>query len=136
MPDVRSNAQFDDLMQKKLKKAINACKQPMKEAMKDGIEYFYAGGTPSIYERTGLLKQTPRVEDREMGAKEASIETFLSEGYGYNTGKHPSMAQVLVLSNEGAYPGLRANVGSTGYWLYSEEKMKEIFEKIMSQFLQ
>ena len=95
--------------------------------MQEGINAFYSGGQPVMYNRTGQLGTTPRTSGVTSSGKSASFDAYLSQSGGYNTGKNPSMGTVLQLANYGGVSGYRDTVGTKGFWEYSEGLIEESF---------
>lgn len=97
--------------------------------MHDAILGFYAGGTPTMYARTGALGQTPATESIDDG-----FRTYLNQSGGYSTGKKPTMKQVIQLTDTGAAAGLRPAVGAPGYWDKAEEQIKDAVNDAFSHY--
>lgn len=100
--------------------------------MHEGTEVFYGGGQPKMYERTGQLGTTPRTSGVKTSGKTVSFDAYLSQEGGYETGKHPSMATVLQLANNGGVAGYRDTVGTKGFWEYSEGLIEESFHRALA----
>lgn len=99
-----------------IESAVQETKRKAAEDMKIGMDYFYSAGPPAVYQRTDRLRKTPRTSDIRVTKTRAEFEAYLDDSGGYTTGKHPSMAQVLDLTDKGSSPGLHPAVGNTGYW--------------------
>ena len=128
--------QLAQLILADMQTAVQATEKKAMDAMRKGIEYFYAGGFPDRYIRTEQLKKTPRTTGVQVKSKKhVEFDAFLDESLpNYTTGKHPSMGEVLQLTNEGSYPGLRPAVGSPGYWDWAEVQIGKDFEDAMKQY--
>lgn len=100
--------------------------------MHEGIDVFYGGGQPVMYNRTGQLKTTPKTSGVVSSGKSASFDAYLSQNGGYNTGKNPSMGTVLQLANYGGVSGYRDTVGTKGFWEYSEGLIEDSFHKALA----
>ncbi len=130
MATVRSDEELNKLLQRDIERAIKIAERKALEDVFEAVGRFYAGGDPKKYERTGQLMDTPKV--RSLG--KTSFEAYLDDAGGYSTGKHPSMAQVLALTNEGSLSGFRPAVGASGYWKFAEKNIERDFYDAMSQF--
>lgn len=128
--EVHSFAELENEIKQRMKKAMEEAAIETKEDLEAGTEYFYNGGYPSVYERTGALGETPDVTPISGNGLYLSFTARLKQDHGYTTGDRPSMAQVLMLANYGTpwttAGGLpaRANVGSRGFWEKSIEEAK------------
>ena len=100
--------------------------------MHEGLDVFYGGGEPVMYERTGQMETTPRTTGVSSSGKTASFEAYLSQDGGYDTGKKPSMGTVLQLANYGDVAGYRDTVGAKGFWEYSEDLIEDSFHKALA----
>ena len=132
-------AQNDDelarLIMQDMQSAVQETKNKAMTALGKGILYFYSGGTPVVYQRTYQLMRTPRTTDvRMLSGRHLEFEAYLDDGGGYTTGKHPSMAQVLDLTDKGSSPGLRPAVGNKGYWDMICTQIDSDFVAAMKQY--
>lgn len=105
----------------KILKAMNEVAGEALKAMNDGIDYFYSGGVPLVYERTEAMRDTPTISKIKESGDAISFEAYLNTQHNYTTGKNPNMLQVLLLTNdlETNQPNigyLRKAVGSPHYW--------------------
>lgn len=125
-------------LNKEIMRKVNAA---MKEVnylalgdMRMGLDYFYGGGSPKQYTRTGQMGRTPKVTSVISSGTSASFDAFLYQGGGYTTGKRPSMATVLQLANYGNISGYRPTVGSKGFWEYSENLIEDSLNEVFSYY--
>lgn len=103
------------------------------------VKWFYSGGVPVMYKRTGQLGNTPRTTavSSAMSGVGGSVtfEIYLEQGGGYGTGDNPSMAQVLDLANYGSAwttksgRTARPTVGNQGFWEKAEDQMQKILDQ-------
>lgn len=128
----------DELAQLIMKDIQSAVQLTEKYAIADmgmAISHFYAGGYPKMYIRTYQLAKTPKTSGvRVLSNKHVQFDAYLDDSGGYTTGKHPSMAQVLDLTDKGSSPGLRPAVGSTGYWDMANKYIEKHFDDCMKQY--
>ena len=113
---VSSYEQLRSAILKEMKSAMVEASVKSKIAMEESVNEFYSGGKPVMYVRTGALANTPSKTNPVQQGNTVSFKTYLNKSGGYSTGKNPSMHAVLILTNNGAYPGLRSAVGKPGYW--------------------
>lgn len=129
---------MDELQQailQRIQDAMNDASQDALSELHRATDEFYAGGTPVRYERTGLLGKTPKVEAAEINGNTVSFEAGLETGYGYSTGKHPTMSEVLTLANTGFYSGLRPTVGQPYFWNKAKENIIRNTEQKIRSYL-
>ena len=117
----KNMAELERMLKKELLKAINEAAGRILAAMNDGIDDFYSGGEPKVYERTDAMKDTPTISKIRDSGNVISFEAYLNTKLQYTTGKNPNMLQVLLLTNdlETNQPNigyLRKAVGSPHYW--------------------
>jgi len=136
MPVARSLAQLQAQMMDKLAIAMKQVEQQSLRRMDDAVLYFYSGGTPVMYERTGHLMDTPKVDPVSRGGLSVQFRAYLNDQVGgYSTGVRPSMATVLWLTNNGnAGLKLRAAVGSRNWWKKAEQNIEKDFESAMRKY--
>ena len=139
MPVARSTEELERQIMDEMRKAMGEVEVQAKDDMKRGTQYFYAGGTPNIYRRTGALGNTPQTTSVSSSGSSVSFEAYLNQSGGYTSGDNPSMAQVLELANYGTpwttASGNPANqtVGAAGFWEKSEEWIEQSLNRIMGQ---
>lgn len=124
-----SLGELEAMIRQEMKNAILDAATQSQLIMHDAINYFYAGGTPKMYSRTGALGQTPQVDITSDG-----FTAYLNDSGSYTSGKRPTMAQVLRLTNNGSAAGLRPAVGATGYWKKAEREIKDAVNDAFSHY--
>ena len=122
------------LIMQDIQSAVQETETKAVDDMKYGMEYFYSGGPPKSYKRTEQLKKTPRTSKIRVTKTHAEFKAYLEDSGGYTTGKHPSMAQVLDLTETGSSPGLNPAVGNTGYWDLTCQLIENDFDSAMQQY--
>jgi len=123
------------LIMQDMQSAVQETKNKAMSALGNGIVYFYSGGTPVVYQRTYQLMRTPKTSNIKVSSnKHIEFEAYLDDSGGYTTGKHPSMAQVLDLTDKGHSPGLRPAVGNTGYWNMICGQIESDFDAAMRKY--
>lgn len=121
MAVARSMEQLQKIIMDEMEKAMHEVEKKSIKRIDDAILYFYSGGTPVKYQRTGHLMDTRETDPVTRGGLSVNFRAYLNDGVGgYTTGKKPSMAAVLQLTNFGSAAGLRPAVGSTGWWQRAE----------------
>lgn len=128
---ITSFEQLQKALQDELKQALEETARKSEQDMKEAIDYFYSGGTPKLYERTGKMEKTPKTTPVSVSGNGGEFKAYLDQSGGYSTGKNPSMGQVLDLTNDGHSDGLRPAVGHTGYWDKAEQAIGQDFDDIM-----
>lgn len=131
---VNNDAELERVIMQDISAAVSLAEKKALATMHKAISDFYAGGYPTEYKRTYQLSKTPEITDRKTTKLSVSFLAQLNDRGGYTTGKNPSMAQVLQLTNEGSAPGLRSAVGSPGYWDWAEVQIGKDFEDAMKQY--
>ena len=134
MPQYRSLNALEKALQSRLQKAMNVASEKALADMYEQTGDFYAGGEPIMYERTGALGDTPKTTAVQSSGNDVSFKAYLDTAGGYSTGKNPSMLEVLKLTNDGSYPGLRPAKGKTGYWDRAKEQIIKDTEDTIKSF--
>jgi hypothetical protein len=106
--------------------------------MQEATDYFYAGGVPKLYKRTGALGETPTVTDvRRAGSDAVAFDAYLNEQSSYLSGARPTMGDVLLLADQGvpfttpSGASARPTVGNKGFWKKAKDEMKKSLRKTM-----
>lgn len=132
-----NDRELNDMLIAELAEAMAEASEAMMKDMEDGVKYFYDGGTPIMYHRTNALGNTPEVTPVRVSGNTMEFEVYLNQDHVYNTGKNPTMHDVLDLANYGKTMGsvgrLRPTVGHKAFWEKSEDAMSRSFEKIMKK---
>ena len=131
--------QLEEMLKKEMRAAMKEVKEKSLEDMKKGTEYFYSGGSPKQYTRTGALGKTPKTTDISVFGNSMSFLAYLNPNHKYTTGDNPTMMKVLNLANygvawttRGGRPA-RPTVGNPQFWEYSEKRIEKSLESIMSK---
>ena len=127
-----------------LQEVNHAMQEVSKKALADMREQtseFYDYAQPKQYERTYVLKNSPRVSNVNMQSStfggRVSFDAYLDQQHRYTTGKNPTMHQVLEVAESHkncSYYKLRAPVGHQGFWKRSQKSMASDFKKIMRKY--
>ena len=143
MPVAKNMKQLNDMLMRELKGAMKKVRKKSKEDMREATQWFYEGGEPEMYVRTGELGKTPRVTYNDSytysDGGEVSFTAYLDQEYVYTTGDEPNMGQVLDLANDGikwiTSNGYYAKdtVGNQKFWERAEENMEKDFEETLSK---
>ena len=143
MPVAKNMKQLNDMLMRELKSTMKKVRKKSKEDMKEATKWFYDGGEPEMYVRTGELGKTPRVTYNDSHAYtyggEVSFTAYLDDSYVYTTGDQPDMGKVLDLANNGikwitsgGYYA-RDTVGNQKFWERAEENIEKDFEGALSK---
>lgn len=131
----RSTEQLQKQIMDRMERAMHQVEQKSIKRIDSAILYFYSGGTPVAYHRTGHLMDTRETDPVTRGGLTVQFRAYLNEGVGgYTTGKRPSMADVLALTNYGGASGLRPAVGNTGWWQRAEDYIHSDFESTFASY--
>ena len=102
-----------------VRSAINSAASRADRIMRESLDSFYEGGTPTMYERTDALRNTSEVTQPKTDGKTISFEARLNDSHVYATGKKPTMTDVIELTNYGNQMSsvgyLAPAVGASGY---------------------
>ena len=137
----KNMAELNKMLMRKLEKAMTVVSEKALESMYEETGRFYTEGeTPSMYERTGALGDTPRVTGISSTNKDVSFKAYLDTNHRYKTGKKPTMEDILNLTlanpkHNGSVGYLRSVKGKIGFWERSEEKIDKAFREIIQRFL-
>jgi hypothetical protein len=132
-----SDAELNRMIMAELRSAMNEAAFQMERDMESATQYFYSGGQPRMYHRTGALGETPRVSDIRESDNSVEFEAYLDQSNMYSTGKDPTMSDVLNLANYGYTHGsvgrLRPTVGNAKFWERAKDDMESTLKRIMSK---
>ena len=138
MASASNDKQLQHLIMADIRRAITKAQREMLSDMRDATVGFYTNTTPSVYERTGALAETPKVTDVKVSdtpiGGEAQFTAYLDTSHQYTTGREPSMELVLEHANRGGNmknPPMRAVIGNTGFIDSAQEEMAETFDRVM-----
>lgn len=117
--------ELEKMIENEIKKALAESATQSLLIMSDATREFYEGGTPTMYVRTGALGRAPAIDPPKKTGDGYEFKAYMDKDHTYDTGKKPTMEQVLSLTNDGHYKGLRPAVGAKGYWDRALQKMKD-----------
>ena len=143
MPVARNMMQLNNMLMRELKSTMKKVRKKSKEDMKEATKWFYDGGEPEMYVRTGALGDTPKVTYNNSytysNGGEVSFTAYLDKSHVYTTGDRPDMEKVLDLANDGiqwvtanGYYA-RNTVGNKKFWERAEENIEKDFESTLSK---
>ncbi len=139
MPAAKTTEELEQQIMEEMRKAMNKVEKQAMKDMQRGTKYFYSGGSPLVYERTGTLGKTPQITNKQDGGNTISFDAILNQEHNYLSGDRPLGGQVLDLANYGTawttasgHPA-RPTVGAKGFWEKSEQWISESLDKIMGQ---
>lgn len=117
--------ELEKMIENEIKKALAESASQSLLIMSDATREFYEDGTPTMYVRTGALGRAPAIDPPKKTGDGYEFKAYMDKDHTYDTGKKPTMEQVLSLTNDGHYKGLRPAVGAKGYWDRALQKMKD-----------
>lgn len=129
--NARNMAELRNMLMHEAQKAMTVASEKILAEMYHQTGDFYTGGEPKMYERTGTLANTPKTTALSTQGTSVSFDAYLDQSGSYTSGKHPSVGDVLELTNSGSFPGLRPAVGKTGYWDRAETNMEKILNDVL-----
>lgn len=143
MPVAKNMKQLNDMLMRELKNAMKKVRKKSRRDMQEATKWFYEGGEPEMYVRTGALGDTPRVTYNNSytyaNGGEVSFTAYLDKSHVYTTGDRPDMEKVLDLANDGiqwvtanGYYA-RNTVGNKKFWERAEENIEKDFESTLSK---
>lgn len=143
MPVAKNMKQLNDMLMRELKNAMKKVRKKSRCDMQEATKWFYEGGEPEMYVRTGALGDTPRVTYNNSytyaNGGEISFTAYLDKSHVYTTGDRPDMEKVLDLANDGiqwvtanGYYA-RNTVGNKKFWERAEENIEKDFESTLSK---
>lgn len=131
MATANNMAELQQMLIKAMESATKSTAKKAKDIMDEEMSEFYTGTQPKMYERTYAMKDTPRVSDVTESKNSVSVTAYLDETHVYDTGKNPTMNDVLHLANEGKTDSsvgkLRKAVGKPEFWDRSTERIKDTY---------
>lgn len=143
MPVAKNMKQLNDMLMRELKNTMKKVRKKSRHDMEEATKWFYEGGEPEMYVRTGALGDTPRVTYNNSytyaNGGEVSFTAYLDKSHVYTTGDRPDMEKVLDLANDGiqwvtanGYYA-RNTVGNKKFWERAEENIEKDFEETLSK---
>ena len=138
MPIIRNRAEMERAMKKKITRAMQEFRLKASDDMKEEMTEYYMSGTPKVYERTYEMDNSPEVLPVIEEGDSVTTIARLNTDFTYNTGKDPTMLDVLNLANYGitnsSVGNLAPTVGEEHFWDRAKEKMENDFYKTMSKY--
>lgn len=135
MPIIRNRAEMERAMKKKITRAMQEFRLKASDDMKEEMTEYYMSGTPKVYERTYEMDNSPEVLPVIDEGDEITTIARLNTDFKYNTGKEPTMEDVLNLANYGTNQSsvgyLRDTVGKEGFWEEMQDRMEKDFYSTM-----
>lgn len=128
--------QIESMLMQEIERSMNEASKKALEDMKEEVAGFYAGGTPTMYERTGALGDTPKITKPSASGRTVSFDAYLDENHKYTTGKNPTMEDVLNLTkatpvHNSSVGYLRSVRGRVGFWERAKDKMERDFNETL-----
>lgn len=123
-------------IEKEMRKAMNVASAKAEADMYHQTGDFYTESNPKKYIRTGALGDTPRVTALMKSGNQMSFEAYLDKNHTYDTGKNPTMTEVLLVANDhGNNPAhLRHPIGKEGFWDRAVDEIEQDFNSTMKSF--
>lgn len=138
MPTANNMAELRAMLLKEMSSAMKEASETALADMQEATDYFYAGGTPKKYTRTGALGDSPMVTDvKRAGGDAVAFDAYLNDQSSYMSGSRPTMGEVLLLADQGipftTKNGANAGptVGNKGFWKKAKDEMRKSLLKTM-----
>lgn len=138
--NAKNMSELETMLKKEIEKAMRVTSEKVLEDMYDETGKFYTGEQPTMYVRTGALGDTPRTTAISTLGNTISFEAYLDTNHVYDTGKKPTMLDILNLTKSvperhSSVGYLGGNVrGRTGFWERSLERMERDFDETLRKF--
>lgn len=138
MAEATSMAQLEKLLMLEMKKAMDEASVKIKTDMDKHIAEFYSEGSPTIYKRTGKMRNAPKTTNTSIGGNSVEFDAYLEpQQYvvpnndftdrGYSS--YFNGSQVL----EAAEAGVAHILGKPGFWGNSLKDMEKDLNDSMSK---
>lgn len=110
-------------VRKKAQQAVTEIGNKGLEAASNNVQWFYAGGHPEYYQRTGAMGDSPHSETSGGGSSYLA-KIYLDTSYEYDTGNWDT-EKIFRVAEAG---GL---VGNGGFWTNTVDQVPDIIETAM-----
>ena len=126
-------------IQKEAKAAMRDAQKKMWKKTQQEIESFYYQGSPTIYERTGTLGNSPQITSLQDSGDSLEYEIYLDQSVSYEVPNEaftsrgfPSYFTTPEIF-EAAESGSFGVKGKPGFWARSEAEFQNILDSAMAQ---
>lgn len=126
-------------IQKEAKAAMRDAQKKMWKKTRQEIESFYNQGSPTIYERTGTLGNSPQITNLQGSGDSLEYEIYLDQSVSYEVPNEaftsrgfPSYFTTPEIF-EAAESGSFGVKGKSGFWARSEAEFQNILDSAMAQ---
>ena len=126
-------------IQKEAKAAMRDAQKKMWKKTRQEIESFYYQGSPTIYERTGTLGNSPQITSLQDSGDSLEYEIYLDQSVSYEVPNEaftsrgfPSYFTTPEIF-EAAESGSFGVKGKPGFWARSEAEFQNILDSAMAQ---
>lgn len=126
-------------IQKEAKAAMRDAQKKMWKKTRQELESFYNQGSPTIYERTGTLGNSPQITSLQDSGDSLEYEIYLDQSVSYEVPNEaftsrgfPSYFTTpeIFEAAEGGTSGVK---GKSGFWARSEAEFQNILDSAMAQ---
>ena len=139
MASYSSMAAIKKAIQKEAKAAMRDAQKKMWKKTRQEIESFYYQGSPTIYERTGTLGNSPQTTSLQDSGDSLEYEIYLDQSVSYEVPNEaftsrgfPSYFTTPEIF-EAAESGSFGVKGKSGFWVRSEAEFQNILDSAMAQ---
>lgn len=136
---IKKESELKKVMTKQITKAMSVVEKKALADMYEETGGYYDGSEPTMYIRTGALSDTPKTTALSVESDKVSFVAYLDTNYIYKTGKHPTMLDVLNLTNSGiknsSVGRLRPTIGKKYFWKRAKIKIKNDLQQTLNEFL-
>ena len=130
--------QLEAMLLNELKRCMDTAAQNILETMQSETNSFYTQGKPRIYERTGMLGDSPKTTPVSISGKEASFDAYIDQSYSYpmpnwdfiDRGYSSYFSTPDVI--EAAENHTSGILGKPGFWARAEAKMQQELDSAIS----
>ena len=127
---VSSFLEVKGLVEKDVESGMNAARDEVEEKLEDNVLGYYDIGNPVMYQRTGMLLESPNTTPVSGGGNHFEFKAEMEENISYHTGTF-SGAEVIDATEQGH----SGTLGKHGYFAKTEAEIPEIVDRNMSKYL-
>ena len=139
MPTATNMRELREMLLKELANVMNDASAAAKKDLKNATDYFYDGGQPTMYKRTGTLEKVQEVSKVIRTQDGVAVDVYFNEDASYLSGSKPMVGEVLLLADQGipftTKNGFdaRPTVGRKGFWEKAKKDMENSLRKEMKK---
>jgi len=139
MPTATNMRELRGMLLKELANVMNDAAAAAKKDLKNATDYFYDGGQPKMYKRTGTIEKVQEVSKVRRTQDGVAVDVYFNEDASYLSGSKPTVGEVLLLADQGipftTKNGFdaRPTVGRKGFWGKAKKDIEKSLKKEMKK---